>query len=92
MSMNAIETPDWSAMMSQPPIGQDDSQTLREVRAARMAVVQALHFMMSHFHAVGPENTPQATTPPEALGHVRQLAGAYQTLGETVFRLTGKEV
>lgn len=89
---NTIQTPDWQSMMSQPPTQQDDQQTLREVRAARMAVVQAYHFMSAHFHAVDAQGYPQATNPPEALEHVRELAGAFQTLGETVFRLTGREV
>lgn len=89
---NTIQTPDWQAMMTAPPTGQDDQQTLREVRAARMAVVQALHFMSAHFHAVDAQGHLQATNPTEALEHVRELAGVFQTLGETVFRLSGREV
>ena len=88
--MNTMVMPDWQAMMQSTE--QDDRQTLREVRAAKTAVIQAYHFMVAHFDAVGPDGGPQATNPPEALQHIRQLAGAYQTLSETVFRLSGKEV
>ena len=90
--MSTIEMPDWQAMMTQPPTGQDDSRTLREVRAARTAVIQAYHFMAAHFNAVDAQGHPQATNPPEALEHVQELAGAYLTLGEVVFRLSGREV
>ena len=92
ITMSTISMPNWQAMMSQPPTQQDDRQTLREVRAARLAVAQAAHFMSAHFHAVDAHGSPQATNPPEALRHVSELAGAFQTLGETVFRLSGKEV
>jgi hypothetical protein len=88
--MNTMEFPDWQAMAQ--PTEQGDRQTLTEARAARAAVIQAFHFMSAHFGAVGPDGNPQATNPPEALQHIRQLAGAYQTLGAMVFRMSGKDV
>ena len=91
---DTIRTPDWQAMMTQPPTGQDDGLSLAEMRLAHAALTRGAWFMARSFGIVDAQGSIDVGpgTDPEARAIIEELAGARRMMADAIFRLTGKEV